>query len=70
MPKFLNLGCGSSASFAPEWTNVDITPSSGIIGHNLYNSLPFEDNAFDAVYHSDAIEHLYKRFAPLFMREC
>lgn len=64
----LNIGCGSHHH--PNWTNLDKQGGDGIIEHDVYDGLPFEDETFDAVYHSDLIEHLYKRFAPLFMREC
>jgi predicted SAM-dependent methyltransferase len=68
--KFLNLGCGANYSSSPEWTNIDLHGGHGVLKHNLYDPLPFEDGEFNAVYHSDVLEHLNKRFAPLFMREC
>ena len=71
MPRFLNLGCGSCFSTTPEWTNLDKTGNKqGVVAHDVYKPLPFVDGEFDAVYHSDLLEHLYKRFAPLFMAEC
>jgi len=70
MARFLNLGCGSCFSTAPEWTNVDRSASGPIMAHDVYRPLPFVDEEFDAVYHSDLLEHLYKRFAPSFMAEC
>jgi SAM-dependent methyltransferase len=69
--RFLNLGCGSCYSDDPDWVNVDLhSTGPGVIVHDLYSRLPFRDGEFDAVYHSDVLEHLNKRFAPLFMREC
>ncbi len=68
--KFLNLGCGAHFSRDPIWTNVDIAGGDGVTKHDAYQPLPFDDGEFDAIYHSDLLEHLNKRYAPLFMREC
>jgi SAM-dependent methyltransferase len=69
--KFLNLGCGSCYSDDPAWVNVDLhSTGPGVITHDLYNRLPFRDGEFDAVYHSDVLEHLNKRFVPIFIGEC
>ena len=68
--KFLNLGCGPRYVTDDTWTNVDSRPFPNVVQHNLLKPLPFQDNEFDAVYHSDVLEHLPKRYAPIFMREC
>lgn len=68
MPDLLNLGCGSV--YHSDWTNVDLNGAEGITQHDLYNGIPFEDEAFDAVYTSDLIEHLHRRYVPEFLREC
>jgi SAM-dependent methyltransferase len=36
----------------------------------LGRALPFRSNVFDAIYHSHLLEHLPKRYAPIFLREC
>jgi len=68
MTDYLNLGCGST--YHPDWTNVDLNGGEGIVQHDLYNGIPFEDQSFDAVYTSDLIEHLHKRYVPTFLAEC
>lgn len=64
----LNIGCGST--YHPDWTNLDIAGGEGVIQHNVYAGLSFEDESFDAVYSSDLLEHLYRRFVPIFLRDC
>jgi glycosyltransferase involved in cell wall biosynthesis/predicted SAM-dependent methyltransferase len=67
--RFLNLGCGQR--YHPAWTNVDFTSTGpGVIAHDLTQGIPFESNAFDAVYHSHLLEHFAKDAAPVFMQEC
>lgn len=67
--KLLNLGCGSH--FHQAWVNINLhSTGPGVITHDLYNPLPFNDGEFDAVYHSDVLEHLNKRFVPIFIGEC
>jgi predicted SAM-dependent methyltransferase len=67
--KCLNLGCG--ARFHPEWTNLDLTPSSPEVrAYDLREALPFESESFDVVYHSHLIEHLRRDDVVRFLREC
>jgi SAM-dependent methyltransferase len=67
--QYLNLGCGSR--YHPEWTNVDRTPSGpGVIVYDLRKGVPFPDDTFDAVYHSHFLEHLNRKEAGLFLKEC
>ena len=67
--KCLNLGCG--VRFHPEWTNLDLRPSSQEVrAYDLREPLPFEDESFDVVYHSHLIEHLSKDEVVPFLREC
>jgi predicted SAM-dependent methyltransferase len=69
--KLLNLGCGSHFSTNPVWTNVDMHGTGpGVLAHDLYQPLPFGDGEFDAVYHSDVLEHLNRRCVPGFLSEC
>ena len=67
--KLLNLGCGSH--YHKEWVNIDFNSNNGeVIKHNLTKDIPFENNYFDAVYHSHVLEHFPKELAPNFLREC
>jgi len=71
LPKlpYLNLGCGSH--FNPNWVNVDFAKMGDeIIGHNLLNGIPFDDNTFEVVYHSHVLEHFQKEDAVKFIKEC
>jgi predicted SAM-dependent methyltransferase len=65
----LNLGCGDR--FHPQWTNLDLTPSSPNVSvYDCREPLPFEDESFDVVYHSHVIEHLRREDVIRFLREC
>lgn len=69
VPRLLNLGCGQR--FHPAWTNVDLAPAHTSIGRcDVTQPLPFEDGAFDAVYHSHLLEHLPHAQALPFLQEC
>ncbi len=66
---YLNIGCGGA--YSPVWTNIDMNISSPfVISHNLLKGLPFQDNNFDVVYHSQVLEHFSKTDAPKFISEC
>lgn len=65
----LNLGCGGRCH--DEWVNVDIRPDHpGVIALDLRQALPFDDDRFEAVYHSHVLEHLPKAYAPMLLHEC
>jgi predicted SAM-dependent methyltransferase len=67
--KLLNLGCGTRYHSA--WTNIDfISSGPDVIAHNLRKGIPFDDETFDVVYHSNVIEHFSKEEAPAFIKEC
>lgn len=69
--KYLNLGCGIYYSTQEEWTNLDFVSSGNkVLRHNLLNGIPFEDNTFDAVYHSHVLEHFTKEDGEAFTAEC
>ncbi len=66
---YLNVGCGSK--FHKDWVNVDMTPNStDVIVANLLNGIPFPDESFDVVYHSQVLEHIPKEKACNFIKEC
>jgi predicted SAM-dependent methyltransferase len=66
---YLNIGCGTK--FHKEWINIDmVSDSPYVIQHNLLNGLPFEDEKFDVVYHSQVLEHFPKNKAFDFIKEC
>jgi predicted SAM-dependent methyltransferase len=51
MTKLLNLGCGKR--FHKDWVNLDfVSNNPSVSAHNLLNGIPFENDAFDVVYHS------------------
>ncbi|HUZ06594.1 MAG TPA: methyltransferase domain-containing protein [Candidatus Paceibacterota bacterium] len=65
----INLGCGGR--FHPDWVNADIAPRDpSVLRCDLSQRLPFPDNVFDAVYHSNVLEHIRRDDALPFMREC
>lgn len=66
---YLNVGCGNK--FHKAWVNVDMTSNDPHVqAHNLLQGIPFPDNHFDVVYHSQVLEHFSKEKAPAFVREC
>src|SRR5664280_1348415 len=59
---YLNIGCGTK--FHKDWTNIDIESDSPfVISHNLLNGLPFADEKFEVIYHSQVLEHFLKEKA-------
>lgn len=67
--KLLNLGCGGRSH--PDWTNIYCAATGpDVVAHQLLHPLEFADNTFEAVYHSHVLEHMPKRYAPVFLREC
>jgi predicted SAM-dependent methyltransferase len=65
----LNLGCGYH--FHPAWTNVDfVSTGETVLAHNLLEGIPFPDDAFDVVYHSNVLEHFLMEDGERFMKEC
>lgn len=65
----LNVGCGSK--FHKDWTNVDMASNSPYVkAYNILIKIPYPDNCFDGVYHSQVLEHIPKANAFEFMKEC
>ncbi len=66
---YLNVGCGTK--YHKDWVNIDIAPDSKyVIPCNILNGLPFEDEKFDVIYHSQVLEHFTKDKAIDFIKEC
>jgi predicted SAM-dependent methyltransferase len=66
---YLNVGCGSK--FHKDWVNVDMVSYSPHVKKcNLIKGIPFPDNKFDVVYHSQVLEHIPKDKAEGFIKEC
>jgi predicted SAM-dependent methyltransferase len=66
---YLNVGCGSK--YHENWFNVDmVSYSKDVIAANLLKGIPFSDNYFDVVYHSQVLEHFPKDKAHDFIKEC
>src|SRR3954454_1180269 len=67
--KYLNVGCGNK--FHKDWTNIDMKSGSPyVIAYNLIKGLPFDNNSFQVVYHSQVLEHIPKENAAGFIKEC
>jgi predicted SAM-dependent methyltransferase len=67
--RLLNVGCGER--FHAAWTNLDMRPvSPEVTRHDVRAALPFENDAFDGVYHSHVLEHLPRAEGERFLREC
>src|SRR3989338_10666076 len=67
----INLACGGKLCLQPGWINADHSPSTeGVMQINVLKPLPFADNTFDVVYHSQFIEHLPMDKAYVFLAEC
>lgn len=68
-PRMLNVGCGRC--YHDAWVNLDLCHfDSQVLQHDLVKGLPFEDNQFDAVYHSHVLEHLAPDDGTAMIREC
>ena len=66
---YLNVGCGNK--FHKQWVNVDMTSNSeDVMAANLLKGIPFPDNHYDVLYHSQVLEHFPKEKAQDFIREC
>lgn len=69
--KYLNVGCGKKYHTGEIWENIDMVSfSKHVREHNLLKGFPYKDNSFNAVYHSQVLEHIPKENAPLFLKEC
>jgi predicted SAM-dependent methyltransferase len=68
-PSYLNVGCGHKHH--RDWTNIDMSSDSPfVLEHDLLRGIPFPENTFDAVYHSQVLEHFEREKAPAFIGDC
>jgi predicted SAM-dependent methyltransferase len=66
---YLNVGCGTK--YHADWVNIDMyAKSTDVIRHNIVKGIPYPDNFFEIVYHSQVLEHIQKDKAHDFMKEC
>jgi predicted SAM-dependent methyltransferase len=66
---YLNVGCGNK--FHKQWVNIDMVSSTkDVIAYNLIKGIPFSNEHFDVVYHSQVLEHFPKEKAYDFISEC
>ena len=63
---YLNVGCGNKTH--TDWVNIDMASNSpDVIVANILKGMPFPDNTFDVVYHSQVLEHFPKERAHAFI---
>jgi predicted SAM-dependent methyltransferase len=66
---YLNVGCGTK--YHRDWVNIDMYAKSfDVIRHNIMKGIPYPDDYFEIVYHSQVLEHIQKDKALDFMKEC
>lgn len=66
---YLNVGCGNKIHEA--WFNLDMaTENPHVSSCNLLKGIPFPDDHFEVLYHSQVLEHFPKDKAPFFIKEC
>lgn len=66
---YINIGCGNR--YNKEWTNIDmVSKGPEVIEHNILEGIPFQNENFEVVYHSQVLEHFPKEKAKEFITEC
>ena len=67
--KYINIGCGDK--WHKDWVNLDMhSRSPYVVECNMLNGIPYGDNEFEVVYHSEVLEHFQKENATIFIKEC
>ena len=68
-PRLLNVGCGQR--FHNAWTNIDLESTDpSVQQYDITKGLPFEDQQYDAVYHSHVLEHLDPADGDRLLEDC
>ena len=68
-PRLLNVGCGQR--FHNAWTNIDLEPTHrSVQQYDITTGLPYEDQQYDAVYHSHVLEHLDPADGDRLLEDC
>lgn len=69
MKKMLNIGCGHR--YHKDWVNIDVDPATPeVMKADITRGLPFADNSFEVVYHSNVLEHLPSQLGKHLIKEC
>jgi predicted SAM-dependent methyltransferase len=69
MKKMLNIGCGHR--YHTDWVNIDVDPATPeVMKADIIKGLPFSENTFDVVYHSNVLEHLPSDLGQNMIAEC
>jgi len=67
--KLVNLGCG--CRLHPDWLNFDLQAKRpGVVECNFLDGIPIEDSCAHAVYSAAVLEHVPRRKALDFLKEC
>ena len=67
---FQGLQIGSGSFARPGWMNSDMVGTPGIdFPLDITKPLPFPDNCLDAIYGSEVIEHIERRYVVPFLKE-
>ena len=65
----LNVGCGER--FHGAWTNIDLESTDpSVQQYDITKGIPFEDQQYDAVYHSHVLEHLDPADGDRLLEDC
>ncbi len=66
---YINLGCGTKTH--PDWVNADLFPRDPQVIHcDFLKGIPFPDNSFEVVYHSQVLEHFTRTDGDKLIEEC
>lgn len=69
LPRCLNIGCGRR--YHRDWTNLDLEANDpSVIRHDVTQGIPYDEQHFDAAYHSHILEHLNPEQGRQLVAEC
>lgn len=66
----MKLHLGSGKVRLEGWVNVDLDAPEADLLHDLRNPLPFEDESVEYIFNEHFIEHVTRKEALTFLREC